>query len=206
MNITTKMLRGAAVTALVKRGYDVQSFTGRGRPAGTFLKLTKGGKTFVCTVRSTRDRWFAFHRRDDGGWDTLDKADFVAVASVNDRKTPTKMEVYLLEREPVMTAFNEAFEARTSAGHIIKENTPWVGLDAPKNQTVTSVGSGLADKALWMEVIDPMSEVVHKEMTSEADAPKLEKQPVALTIVEAKKALAITYGVPTEAIEITIRG
>lgn len=205
MDITTKMLRGAAVTALMKRGYEVESFTGRGRPPGTFLKLTKGGKESICTVRSTRDRWIAFHRREDGGWDTLDKADFVAIAAVDDRQTPTKMEIYLLEQAPVMKAFDAAFEARTNAGHIIKENTPWVGLDAPKNQSVTAVGSGLADQALWCEVIDPASEVAREEMVAEPEAPKAEK-PVTLTIAEAKKGLAAHYGVATDSIEIIIRG
>lgn len=205
MEITTKTLRGAAVTALMKRGYEVESFTGRGRPAGTFLKLTKDGKTFICTVRSTRDRWIAFHRRDDGGWDTLDKADFVAVAAVNDRQNPTKMEVYLLEQASVMKAFDAAFDARTQAGHIIKENTPWVGLDAPKSQSITAIGSGLADHALWLEVINPAGEAAHEEMAAEPELSQEEK-PLTLTIAEAKKALATTYGVPPEAIEITIRG
>lgn len=205
MDITTKMLRGAAVMALMKRGYEVESFTGRGRPPGTFLKLTKDGKESVCTVRSTRDRWIAFHRREDGGWDTLDKADFVAIAAVDDRQTPTKMEVYLLEQAPVTKAFDAAFEARTNAGHIIKENTPWVGLDAPKTQSVTAIGAGLADKALWCEVIGPGSEAAHEELVSgPGDIPAPEK--TTLTIADAKKGLAAHYGVTPESIEIIIRG
>jgi hypothetical protein len=202
-NIETKQLREAVTATLEGRGYAVRPIVGRGQPVGVLLELTKGGQRQTCVVKTTRDRDIGFvWDKEKRRWATLASADLVAIGSVDDKNTPTKIEVYLLEATAVRDDFNKTLKARITAGHAIEDVTVWLPIDRRNSTAPSYVGSGFKEKALWSAVIDPALDT--EEPLQAAEAPPLPS--LRLSMAEAKPALAAYYGVSPEAVEITIRG
>ena len=142
---TRRLLIEAAKRAAAKQGYAMKRLPGRG--LANIWDVTKDGKTSTACIRTTQDRWFAFPPLDGGTrFKTLDDVDLVFVSAVNDQQNPTKAQVYLFEADEVRKRFREAYEARAEAS---RRGQPdgygmWIGLDVDKRDTVSSVGSGIA--------------------------------------------------------------
>lgn len=203
-----------------KRGLEVNGYKSDrepGRGLSNVWTITKNGQSEKASIRTTRDRWIAFPPLDGGKkWKTLDEVDAVIVATVDDRDDPKSVEAYMFPAADVRVRFDAAFAARIAAGQTVRNNFGmWVRLDHDTRNIPRSVGSGIVDQYKPIAVFpiaDLLTEVGAIDPTSpgEFDADKVEDDPHVpdndppLTIVEAKRRLALTFGVKSENIKITV--
>jgi len=141
-----KIMVNAAKKAADEQGHKLTRVPGRG--LSNVWNAEKGGKTQLASIRTTRDRWIAFQPLENGKkWKTLDKADLVIVAAVDDKDDPKNIQVYIFPAAEVRQRFDAALKARSEEGHKNKDNYGmWVALDTDQRGIAASVGSGLADK------------------------------------------------------------
>ena len=141
-----QLLVNTAIRALTEAGYEPQRQPGRGR--ANVWTIEEGGRQQRVSVRTTRDRWFAFPPLDNGTkWKTLDDVDIVVVAAVDDSNEPNRIEVYRFDANEVRKRFDAAYSARIRAGQSEPDNFGmWVGLDVDSRGLPSSVGSGLASE------------------------------------------------------------
>ena len=139
-----RLLVSAGKRALENEGYALSRVPGRG--LANVWTAERGGKKQIASIRTTRDRWFAFPPLEGGSrWKTLDDADLVVVAAVDSPESPAKVEVYLFPADEVRRRFNAAYAARRKAGRAVRDNFGmWVALDPYEHGVSTDVGSGLA--------------------------------------------------------------
>jgi len=141
-----RLLCEAAKRAMEAGGYELARVPGRG--LSNVWLFERNGKRGSASIRTSRDRWFAFPPLKGGAkWKTLDDVDVVIVAAVDKADNPEKVEVYIFEADVVRKHFRAAHLARISAGHRVKDNFGmWLKLDRDDRGLATSVGSGLADQ------------------------------------------------------------
>ena len=98
------------------------------------------------SIRTTRDRCIAFPPLKNGSsWRTLDDCDVVAVASVDSKENPTKIEVYFLPADDVRKRFDESYAARRKAGRVVRDRFGmWLALDPRDRGLPSDIGTGLA--------------------------------------------------------------
>jgi hypothetical protein len=205
------LLTEAAKRALVEQGYSMERVPGRG--LSNIWKVSKGGKTQVASIKTTQDRWFAFSPLNDGTeWKTLDDADIVVVAAVDDRDDPTAVETYIFPADEVHARFNSAYSARTKAGQTNKDNYGmWVSLDRDERGIPTSVGSGIVDK--YPPVATYQIEELAVTQLRSSSASEVENLPHQLeapaTIGEvmawAREQVAVIAGVDVEAVKLDLK-
>ena len=195
-----------AEEALEKEGWTVERITRSGK--ASVRRITKGTDQKTVSIRTSQDTWIAFPRtRDDAAWGTLADVDFVVAASVDDRLNPQYAQVHLVPGDEMRNRFDRAYAARKKAGYTLPVGRGiWLSLyDKEATSPVTLVGAGIG------LAHPPIAKVPLSGQAMEAEAvdskPAL---PVAvdapLTIAEAKRGLARSFGVSEDAIEITIRG
>ena len=139
-----RILNRIAKLAFQNLGYSARRLPGRGK--ANVWEVTRGGETHLMSVRTSRDRSFAFPRLKNG-WKTLDDVDLVMVVSVDDRYEPKNAEVYVFPADEVHERFNAALKARLEYGQTVRfDYGMWVRLDTDKRGIARSVGSGIADK------------------------------------------------------------
>ena len=113
------LLVEAAKRALEEQGYSMERVPGRG--LSNIWKVSKGGKTQVASIRTTQDRWFAFPPLNDGTkWKTLDDADIVVVAAVDDRDDPTAVETFQIFDRP-----RRSRKTRLGGTRLLNGASPW---------------------------------------------------------------------------------
>lgn len=141
-----KILVSAAKRALEEEGLSLTRVPGRGR--SNVWEIKEDGRSKRVSIRTTRDRWFAFPPLKKGTeWKTLDKVEIVVVAAVDDREDPQSIEVYRFDAVDVRKRFDASYEARIEAGHVVRENYGmWVNLDVDDRGLPASVGAGLANE------------------------------------------------------------
>lgn len=141
-----RVLVHAAKMGALEAGYQLTRKPGRG--LSNVWELKQAGSTKAASIRTTRDRWFAFPPLDSGEkWKTLDDVELVIVAAVDDKESPKEAQVYIFDAAEVRKRFKAAYEARTAAGQVLKDNFGmWVALNDPKRGLPADMGSGLADK------------------------------------------------------------
>jgi len=202
-----------AVRALEKAGWKVERVQGSGK--SSVRRITKGAESKVVSIRTTQDTWIAFPRLEgDKGWRTLDKVDAVVPVSVDDRHNPKFAKVHMIDGDEMRDRFNRAYAARKKAGHTIPIGRGvWVSLYLPEaRDPVSHVGAGaglkfppIATVPLTPELMAAMEETGVGGEAAETHA--LEKaQEAQLSIAEAKRRLAITFGVDPANIKITVEG
>lgn len=194
----------AGVEALEKQGYKVERVPGAGK--SSLRKITKGNKSKLVSIRTTQDTWIAFPRdKTNSRWVTLSEVDAVVAVSVDDPHDPKFANVHMIDGNEMRFRFDSAYAARLKAGHTIPVGRGvWVSLYIPESHAHPAhVGAGAGLKyppiatvplepgALASSDEDGAEEVVHDN-----DAP--------LTIAEAKRRLAITFGVDPSSIKITV--
>src|SRR5689334_18266938 len=104
-DVTWSALAAAATRGLSEHGYHLTRTPGRER--SNVWRGIKDKTEKTISIRTTRDRWFAFVPQQNGArWKTLDNADLVVVAAVDDRENPQRIEVYLFEADLVRDRFN----------------------------------------------------------------------------------------------------
>ena len=145
-SVRWKLLANAATRALREAGYSPERLPGRGR--ANVWAIEEGGETKRVSIRTTRDRWFAFPPLANGTrWKTLDDVDIVLVAAVDDPDEPQSIEVYRFDAAVVRKRFDASYAARIEAGRSEPDNFGmWIGLDVDGRGLPASVGSGLASE------------------------------------------------------------
>jgi hypothetical protein len=140
------LLVNATKTALEAQGYSLDRVPGRG--LSNIWNISKDGKTQVASIRTTRNRYIAFPPLENGSkFKTLDDVDLVAVATVDSKDEPEKLEIYLFPADEVRKRFKENYVARTKDGQSIKDNFGmWVALDAKGAGPASSIGTGIINK------------------------------------------------------------
>lgn len=197
-----RYLFSLAERSLEQAGWRVERIPGSGK--GSVRRIVKNDESHVVSIRTTQDTWIAFPRTsDDNGWVTLDDVDFVIPVTVDDRDDPKWAAVYMVEAKEMRERFDRAYLARKAAGHTVQAGRGvWVSMFSTEDpKIVTSVGGGIAvGKTPLLRVKISGSEEVEDKPTSEpvtaATSP--------LTVAEAKKRLAQTFGVDPEKIKIII--
>jgi hypothetical protein len=211
-----RLLVDAAKQAMESAGYELNRVPGRG--LSNLWLFEKNGKRGSASIRTTRDRWFAFPPLDGGShWKTLDDVDVVLVAAVDQPDNPTNIEVYIFDADVVRARFQAAYEARVQAGHRVKDNFGmWLKLDRDDRGLPTSVGSGLADYRPPVAAF-PISDFLGTRdglIDSDAsDSPSLAAEPARMpsadtishVMAATRERVAAIAGVRLEAVKLDVK-
>jgi len=201
-----KALYQAAEQALVHDGWSVERVSGTGK--SSIRRIRRGSKCLLVSIRTTQDQWIAFPRLDEHDrFGTLPDVDAVVAASVDDRWTPRKALVHLLDGEEMRERFHRAVTARKAAGHALPIGRGvWISLyEEERESPVNRVGAG-AGLATPPIARIPLSNIEGEQDTQLETS---ERAPIAtehLTIPEAKRRLAASFGVEPDNVKIMIEG
>ncbi len=211
-------LRRTAIKELEKEGYKVERIPRTGK--GSLRKITKDGVSRTVTIRTSQDTWIAFPRNaSDTGWSTLEDADAVLAASLDERGG-SYANFHLMDADEIRARFDRAREARLKADHVMPaERGIWISLyNEEANEPVSMVGAGAGLKypAFAKNIpvlLEPQVDPVTVDGEDEPEPPAIPPAPAAsapddgpLTIPEAKRRLALTFGVTPGAIKIIVEG
>jgi hypothetical protein len=201
-------LFGIAVQALQNQGYVVERVPGSGK--SSVRRITKNGKSRVVTIRTSQDTWIAFPRMEgDKKWRTLDEVDAVVPVSVDDRENPKFAKVHLIDGDEARARFNRAYKARMDAKHSIPVGRGvWVSLyHQEASDPVSYVGAGMGLKFPPIATIPVSSAQIAvpvTEVDQDAQPTELPGEEAPLSIAEAKRRLALAFGVTPANIKITV--
>jgi hypothetical protein len=201
-------LFGIAVRALENGGYAVERVPGSGK--SSVRRITKEGKSQVVTIRTSQDTWIAFPRTEgDKKWRTLDEVDAVVPVSVDDRENPKFAKVHLIAGDEVRARFNRAYKARMDAKHSIPIGRGvWVSLYLQEaNDPVSHVGAGMGLQFPPIATVPLSSAQIAAAVAEVHPAAQRSESPAEeapLTIAEAKRRLALAFGVAAANIKITV--
>ena len=185
-----------------KKGWSLERVPGIGK--SSVRRLVRGGESKLVSFKTTQDQWLAFSRTgDDKAWSTLQDVDAVVVISVDDCESPRHANVHFIDKADLLPRFDRAYAARKGAGHTIPVGRGvWISLyDDEKTSPINLIGAGAGN------VFPPIAKVPLAERQEEAKPGH--KTPVEegpLTIPEAKRRLALTFGVDPTAIKISVEG
>lgn len=142
-----RLMVDAARRAAEEGGEALERLPGRGL-SNVWNARRPDGTVSTVSIRTTMDRWYAFPPLAGGTrWKTLDDVDEVLVAAVDDRDSPTAIEVYRFPAGEVRERFNESYSARQKAGQSVRDNFGmWVSLDPIDRGVPADVGAGMAEK------------------------------------------------------------
>lgn len=212
-----RLMVGAAVEGAKEAGYALKRQPGRG--LSNTWEVTKDGVTKIASVRTTRNRWFAFPPLDGGKrWKTLDDVELVLVSAVDDPQNPQNVDVYLFPAAVVRQRFDTSYTARIEAGHTVRDDYGmWVKLDEGDPSVPSQVGAGLADEyaAIAHFTIDELEagvfgstdKAAQEEMVTHDDRPAEASMPstVAEVLAWARREIARLSGMPSDAIKLDLK-
>ncbi len=191
------------VEALEREDWTVERIPGVGK--SSVRRITKGDKSRVVSIRTTQDTYIAFPRnKDDSGWVTLSDVDVVVAVSVDDGDDPKVALVHMIDGDEMRDRFDRAYAARLGAGHSIPLGRGvWLPLYIPEAADPPSQvggGAGLNNA--------PLARIPLKPKDADADAilepAEADGDDKPLTIVEAKRRLALSFGVDPSNVKITV--
>lgn len=199
----------AARRALEDARFNVERLPGRGR--SNMWNIERDGETVIASVRTSQDRFVAFPPLNNGAsWKTLDEAEKVVIATVDDPETPENVEVYLFDAAEVRKRFDASYQARRDAGHSIKNDFGmWLAIDVDDRDTPAAIGSGLVEghppiATFSIDELRPAAEVSDTVPRSKADSP-----PAPVTIADvlarARGDIAMIASVSENAIHLEIK-
>jgi hypothetical protein len=185
------------IEVLRDKGWKVERAFGLKK--ASVRRITKDGQSQYVSIRTSRGGTkIAFPRnmRDDG-WDTLSDVDWVLAVAVDDPKNPKFAKVHMIGADEMRERFDRAYKARKAAKHDIeKGRTMWLSLyDKDSDYPVTHAGAGAG-------LTNPPIAEVPLELSG-AEAKKTGNDD-KLTIAEAKRRLAKSFGVDPACIKITV--
>lgn len=216
----SKRLFDIGTEYLEKQGYEVSRVPRAGKKS--LRRVKKGKEEFNVAIRTSQDQWFAFPRDDASGrWLGMDDVNVerVIVVALNTREEG-KEKIGLVHDFPadeVRERLNKNFKARKKANPDIDiSHGNWISLyHEETNDPASLVAAGIGNKyepADRIPLFPTSNEEVEDEDLAEADGPAsiASAAPAAvdesLTIPEAKRRLALTFGVDPSAIKITVEG
>jgi hypothetical protein len=209
-----KRLFRIAVKTLQDRGWSVE----RTKGGASVRVIKKDGVVHRVSIRTSQDQWIAFPRLpDDTGWATLGEVDVVIAVAVDEvhPATPGNALVHWFEGHDMRARFDRAYAARRAAGHTLpKARGIWVALYKDEDGTPTNVGGGAGN--------DPSSQLARVSLLDGdpeqaplaggiSPSPRAQQAPAStstddrpLTIADAKRRLALTFGVSETNIKISV--
>lgn len=205
---TWGILAGAATKGLREQGYNLRRLPGRGR-SNVYEAELDGQKSRV-SVRTTKDRYFAFPPIKDGTkWKTLDEADLVVVATTNSRHNPQKVEVYLFDAAEVRERFDSSYKARIKAKRKVRDGFGmWLCLDRVDRGNPRDVGTGLGDDHPPIAVYS-IDELISGDSGAPASIPGESHEDEPTTIAEVvnwtRQRIASLAGVETDAVKLDLK-
>jgi hypothetical protein len=192
-------LREIGRQVLRNQGWKVEKIPQSGK--SSVRRITKGRESLVVSIRTTQDQWIAFPPTDDRKkWVTLSDVDVVIAVSVDDPAHPAAARVHWLDGNDMRDRFDRAEKARREAGYEIPDGRRgvWIPLYIPEDgSTVRYVGGGAAtqENEIARVALDD-NEAAVTPVPPDIEPP--------LTIAEAKRRLARTFGVPESGVKIAI--
>lgn len=198
---------------LEQNGWSVARAHGIGK--SSVRDITRGNDGVRVSIKTTQDQYIAFAPGHDGkGWQTLDDVDAVVVVSVDDKDPPQEALVHWFGADDLRERFDRALVAREEAGYKERHDRGvWLPLYiADDGQVVRFVGGGIGLEnppiarvplnggATMRNGYSMMTPPAPPRPSPTHGAPA----PRGLTIADAKRGLAITFGVPESAVRITI--
>jgi hypothetical protein len=210
-----QFLVDVAKRGIEEQGYQLERLPGRG--LSNVWRIEKDGQTYSASIRTTRNRWFAFPPLSEGKrWKTLDDVDLVVVAAVDLKDLPTGVEVYIFPAKEVRARFDAAYRARRDAGQVVRDDFGmWICLDSDDRGIPVSVGSGIADQipAVVTYPLDVLASSGAHQPTaqniSKADAAQHRDIPTMTTIADvmawARQRVSEIAGVRPEAVKLDLK-
>ncbi|MDB5431002.1 MAG: hypothetical protein JWP35_2118 [Caulobacter sp.] len=214
-------LRARAIQELERKGYKVERIPRAGK--GSLRRITKDGVSQKVTIRTSQDTWIAFPRNtDDTGWSTLEDADLVLAASL-DEKGGSYANFHLMDATEIRSRFDRARKARLKANHVMPaERGIWISLyneEATDPVSMVGAGAGLKFPPFAKNIPVLLDTTIQSSVDTGEDDDTIGEFPALaqssgglapddspLTIPEAKRRLALTFGVDVSAIKITVEG
>lgn len=205
---------------LERQGYEVSRVPRAGKKS--LRRIKKGKEETNVAIRTSQDQWFAFPRAEDGSWLGMDDVDVerVIVVALNTREEG-KEKIALVHDFPaseVRERLNKNYKARFKANPDVDiSHGNWISLyHEEANEPLSLVAAGIGLKHPPKERVPLLSlsssEVEEEDLAEAEDTPQaaIATSSVAadesLTIPEAKRRLALTFGVDPSAIKITVEG
>ncbi|SAL68926.1 hypothetical protein [Caballeronia humi] len=211
-NLRDRLQKIGAV-ALEQEGWKISRVPRgqKGSGKGSVRRITRGEEVKLVSIRTTKDRHIAFPRADDG-WATLGEVDYVCAVSVDKHGAPQEGWAHIIDAKEMLARFDRAYEARIKAGNSIPlGQAMWVSLYHKEGTNpVYLVGAGVGrpenfppklKAKLWNA--GEMPEVEQEQKSVAEDVQELLDE-TPLTIAEAKRRLAMTFGVEESCIKISI--
>lgn len=216
----SKRLLEIGIEYLEKRGYEVSRVPRAGKKSLRHVK--KGKEEFNVAIRTSQDQWFAFPRDPvTGTWMGMEDVDVkrVIVVALNTRDEGKEKIglVHDFPAEEVKARLDKNYKARVEANPNVNiSHGNWISLyskEATEPTSLVAAGIGLDFPVVDRIPLFPStSDDVDEEDLAEADGPTT-TAPIpsatgdeSLTIPEAKRRLALTFGVDPSAIKITVEG
>lgn len=215
-----KRLFEIGVEYLESKGFEVSRVPRSGKKS--LRRVRKGREEYNVAIRTSQDQWFAFPRDDDGNWLGMDDVDVrrVIVVALNTRDEGKEKIglVHDFSAGEVRNRLNKNFHARYAVNpNFDTSHGNWISLYLEEAKEPTSlVGAGIGIEfppVARIPLLDETPDEIDEGDLAEAagstpeaapSQPRTEDGP--LTIAEAKRRLALTFGVDPSAIKITVEG
>ena len=108
--LKSSLLRAAARSVLVDRGFKVRVKPGQGYLPGSRVVAEKNGKEMVVAVKASKERVLSFTRQSDDLWRTLHAVGLV-LAAVPDANDADVTEFLAFKKKTLVAEFDRAWKA-----------------------------------------------------------------------------------------------
>jgi hypothetical protein len=195
-------MRQAVVALLQKQGAKVESLRGgSGVPPFSRILVKTEGAVLKCAIKTTQGGRIHFERNPDGRFKVLSDVDRVIHVQPTSQDRNMLL-VRMFDQKTVLAAFEE--NCRALAKHGMAHLPAWINPQFEGGWRLA--GSGFEKKALWAEIVPLDVSVPELPETVKTEMSGVVKRSRGMTIQEAKEALANTFGVSPDKIEILVRG
>jgi hypothetical protein len=153
-----------------------------------------------------QDRWVAFPRtKDDKGWLTLDDAEVLVVASVDEKESPKFAWVHVFDQANFRKRLDRAYAVRMKAKRRIPVGRGvWISLYREDDGSPQLAGAGAGNDTPPIAKV-PLQKSEPWAAPVSAELPRNSGGSVRpLSINEAKQGLALAFGVDPSRIKITV--
>jgi len=193
--IKSSLLRKAARSVLVDRGFEVRVRPGQGYLPGSRVVAEKDGKKTEVAVKASRDRVLSFTRQPNDLWRTLHAVDLV-LAIVPAENNAECAEVLTFKSNALVAAFNRAWKALERKERPLSFKIPvFVPLDAVGRKNVGHDIGNLKELS-----------ILSVDLTPEQIQEKISVEPNETYIDQFIRRYAKENGVDERRIFIGIRG
>jgi hypothetical protein len=151
----SSLLRVAARSVLVDRGFEVRVKPGQGYLPGSRVVAEKNGEEMVVAVKASKQRVLSFTRQSNHLWRTLHAVDQV-LAVVPAANNAEGAEVMAFKRDTLVAAFDRAWKALEEERRPLSFKIPvFVPLDKVARKNVGHAVGNLKALAIWSIRLTP---------------------------------------------------